>query len=416
MEKLIFAQENGRQLNFIDKIFGISGKANEMKQRVGADKVINATVGALIGDDGKLVIFDSVVKALRSLDPADYAQYAPISGVPAFLDVVQKYAFGNHKPNMYTAACATPGGTGAIKLMISNYSKVGDAILTSDWHWAAYDTITTESGRRLETYDLTDENGAHNIKGFEEKVAELLEKQDSLAIMINTPANNPTGFCLTDEDWDGVLEVVNRFGRTGKKITVFVDAAYIDYTKDPDAARAFLKKFEGNCDNVLGLLAYSASKSFAIYGMRCGAVICMTNNEAICAEFKDVANFSSRGTWSNGTRAAQQLLVNMYNDPDLKAAVDKERDASNQMLLRRGRAFEEAAKACGLETVPFDAGFFLAVPCKDSDAVGELMHPDGLFTVPLKKGIRVALAGVTEEQCKVIPGIMKKAMDTFYGK
>lgn len=416
MEKLVFAQYNNRELSFADKIFGIAGKAGEAAAKVGKENIIDATIGALIDDNGELIVFESVVEGLHQLKPADYSAYAPISGLPAYLDVAQKYAFGNHRPNMYTAACATPGGSGAIRTFISNYTNYGDAVITSDWYWAAYKTICTEIGRSLDTYNLIDENGKYNIASFEAKVAELIAKQECLGIIINTPAHNPTGFSLTDEDWDKVIEVVNKYAVDGKKITIFVDAAYIDYTPDPDAARVFLEKFVNIKDSVLITMGYSASKGFTLYGMRCGALICMTNVEEICTEFKNVCNFSCRGTWSNGTRAAQQLLVNMYEDKEMKAKVDAERNANNEVLVRRGKVFEQAAKECGLEMVPFDAGFFASMPCKDPDAVVELLFQDNVFIVPLAMGLRVALSAVTEEQCKILPGIIKKRLDEFYGK
>ena len=78
MEKLIFAEANGRELNFTDKIFGISSKAQEMAKREGADKVINATIGALLDDRGNLIVFDAVDKALRALKAEDFAAYAPL--------------------------------------------------------------------------------------------------------------------------------------------------------------------------------------------------------------------------------------------------------------------------------------------------------------------------------------------------
>lgn len=417
MEKLIFANANDRELNFKDKIFSVAAKYDEAVKSGNKDAV-NATIGALIDDNGKLVVFQSVVDCLRNLAPEDYARYAPISGIPAYLEVAQKLAFGSHTPKMYTAACYTPGGTGALRLFVSNYTKTGDAIITSDWYWAAYKTICTELNRSLTTYPLVDGNGKYNVAGLEAKVAEALKTQDTLGIIINTPAHNPTGFSLTGEDWDKVLEMVKRLAPagSGKKITILVDAAYIDYTADPDAERAFVKKFEKNPDNILCLMAYSASKAFTMYGMRCGALVCMTNNEAIRDEFKNVCQFSARGTWSNGVRAAQTVVANMYNDPTLRAKLEKERDENNQMLLRRGKVFEAAAKECGLVTVPFDAGFFIAIPCDNPDDVCELIFKRGLFPVPLAKGIRVALSAVNEEQCKWIPGVIKECMDEYYGK
>lgn len=416
MEKLIFAQGNGRDLNFVDKIFGVSQKAQEMAKREGADKVINATIGSLLGDDGKLIVFDSVVAAMHGLAPADFANYAPINGTPEFLDVIQKYAFGTHRPDMFTEAGATPGGAGSIRNAIVNYSNTGEKVLTSDWYWAAYKTLAEEAYRKLDTYQLLDSEGRYNLAALEAKVAELISVQQSLLIMINSPAHNPTGFSLTNGDWQAVIDIANKYATEEKKIAIFIDAAYIDFTEDPDEARSFLRLFKGISDNVIGLLGYSASKAFTAYGMRCGALICMTNVEEVAVEFKNIMAFSSRGTWSNGTRAAQQVLVNLYNDKELKASVDSERDASRELLLRRGRAFEEAAAECGLEIVPYDSGFFASIPCSDSDAVGELLHKEGIFVVPLAKGLRVALSSATEAQCRVIAPAIKRAMDEFYGK
>lgn len=417
MEKLIFANANNRELNFKDKIFSVAAKYDEAV-KAGNKDAVNATIGALIDDSGKLVVFQSVVDCLKNLAPEDYARYAPISGIPAYIEVAQKLAFGSHKPDMYTAACYTPGGTGALRLFVSNYTKIRDSVITSDWYWANYKSICTELQRSLTTYPLVDKDGKYNVAGLEAKVDELLKTQDTLGIIINTPAHNPTGFSLTGEDWDKVLEMIRRKApaESGKKVTILVDAAYIDYTGDPDAERAFVKKFEKNPDNILCLMAYSASKAFTMYGMRCGALVCMTNNKDICVEFENVARFSSRATWSNGVRAAQTVVANMYNDPKLREKLEAEREASNKMLLRRGKVFEEAAKECGLVTVPFDAGFFIAIPCDDPDAVCELIFKRGLFPVPLAKGIRVALSAVNEEQCKWIPGVIKECMDEYYGK
>ncbi len=418
MEKVIFANANGRDLNFKDKIFSVAARYDEMAKEKGKENVINATIGALMDDEGKLIVFQSVVDCLHALSPSDFAKYAPISGIPEYLEVAEKLAFGNHRPNMYTGACATPGGTGALELFLQNYTGTGETVITSDWYWAAYKTICTERNRTLETYPLVDTDGKYNIKGLEELVTKCLAEQDSLGIIINTPAHNPTGFSLTDGDWEAVLEMVKRLApeSSGKKVTILVDAAYIDYTKDADASRAFLKKFEGNPDNILALMAYSASKAFTLYGMRCGALVCMTNNEAIRDEFKNVCQFSARAAWSNGVRAAQTVIAKMYNDPALKEKVDREREENNNLLLKRGRAFEEAAKEVGLETVPFDAGFFIAIPCADPDAVCELIFAKGIFPVPLAKGIRVALSAINEEQCRKIPGIIKECMNQFYGK
>ncbi len=80
MEKLIFANANDRELNFKDKIFSVAAKYDEAV-KAGNKDAVNATIGALIDDNGKLVVFQSVVDCLKNLAPEDYARYAPISGM-----------------------------------------------------------------------------------------------------------------------------------------------------------------------------------------------------------------------------------------------------------------------------------------------------------------------------------------------
>ena len=81
------------------------------------------------------------------------------------------------------------------------------------------------------------------------------------------------------------------------------------------------------------------------------------------------------------------------------------------MLLRRGKAFDEEAAKIGLVTVPFDAGFFVSIPCSDPDAVASKLEEEGIFTVPLAKGVRVSVASISEEVCRRLPMAIKKAME-----
>ena len=47
------------------------------------EAVVNATIGALLNDDGKLAIMPSVVDALSELDSTTVAAYAPIAWIVA---------------------------------------------------------------------------------------------------------------------------------------------------------------------------------------------------------------------------------------------------------------------------------------------------------------------------------------------
>ncbi len=262
----------------------------------------------------------------------------------------------------------------------------------------------------MATYELFDSEGKYNLKGFGEKVEELVSAQGSLVILLNTPAHNPTGYSLTDEDWKGVVDVLTKASAKGK-ITLFVDIAYIDFAGDEEEYRSFFPILETLPESVLAIIGYSASKTLTIYGMRCGAMICLAKTPEIAAEFKQVTEFSSRGTWSNCVRSAQTLLAKIVDSPELLAKVGAEREGYRNMLIQRGKAFEKALREEGLENVPFDAGFFTCVPAEDPEAVSNALEEQGIFTVPLGKGVRVSVASISEEKCvktaKAIAKIMK---------
>ena len=403
MTKYIIAKQNGRNIPLEDKIFGINRLAKEMIAEKGKDAVVNATVGSLLDDQGNLVVLSSVVDILQHLTPVDYADYAPIGGIPEFKEAIKKAAFGNYNPKCYTEAIATPGGTGSIRNTIANYSNYGDQVLTSDWYWAPYNTIASEIGRKLTTYTLFDHSGKFNINSFKEKVWELIEMQDSLVILLNTPAHNPTGYSLTIEDWGLLLEVLKSAAVPGKSIILLVDVAYMDFAGDGEEYRRFIPLLDGLQENILPIIGYSTSKTFTLYGMRCGAMICMTINSEIAEEFKRVNEYSARGTWSNCTRASQVVISKIYASEELLDKVNKERTVYCDMLVRRGKAFEKAAYEVGLEIVPFDAGFFASVLCENSEEVAIRLQEEGIFVIPLEKGLRVSVASIKEEECKTLP-------------
>ena len=409
MEEMIFASRQGRNIPKEDKIFGISNRAKAMIAEEGKEKVVNATIGALLDDDGELIVLSSVSDVFKKLSPGEFAEYAPISGIPEFREAVKKDALRGYEPKGFVEAVATPGGTGAIRNTIANYTDRGDSILVADWYWSPYGTIASEQGRKVETFAFFNDERKFTGADFSAKIEKLLSRQERLVIILNTPAHNPTGYSLTAEDWNKVKTVLEALP-AGKKITLLVDVAYIDFAGDEDEYRSFLPVLEELPENILPMLSHSLSKAYTLYGMRCGALICFAKDAAIADEFRRVCDFSSRASWSNCTRAPQVILSKIYGDPELKAKVFEERQSYREMLLRRGRAFEQAAADCGLDMVPFDAGFFASIPCSNPDEVAARLEKEGIFLVSLAMGLRVSIASVSEEVCRRLPEKILAAM------
>ena len=403
------AAYNGREIPAGDKAFTAVEKAQAAIRKYGNADVINATVGALYDDDGELVVFKSVDKVMKSLEPKDYATYGPIAGTPGFKRAMLKTAFGSYEPKSFTSVVAAPGGTAAIRNAVANYSCPGDRILTHSWHWAPYKSIAGELYRGTEYFEMFDEEGCFNTADFDYKVRKLIRNQEHLVVIINTPAGNPTGYSLSMDDWYAVKKTLDEVP-SDKKVALVVDAAYIDYAGEPDEVRAFLAVIDNLRSNILPIIAFSASKTFTLYGARCAAMICLAHSPEVAEEFGKINSFSSRSTWSNPPRAPQEVIERIYADESLMAEVESERARAREMILARGKAFEEEAAKCGLETVPFSAGFFVMVPCGDPDRLCDRLGEKNVFLIPFDKGARVSVAAISEEKCRRLPAIIKETM------
>ncbi len=403
MAKYEMAQQNGRSIDGEDMIFGINRRAAEMIAEKGKGAVINSAIGALMDDNGDLMVLSSVDATFKSLTCVEYAAYAPICGLPEFREAAVKAAFKNFTPKRsHVRAVATPGGTGALRNVISNYSCRGDKLLTTDWHWAPYKTIADEQGRSFETFKLFDGAKKFNADDLERAAKAILAEQDQLIIFLNTPAQNPTGYSLTNEDWQKVVELVSGLPKE-KKITLLIDTAYIDFAGDEEEYRSFLPCLEHMPENVLAVLAFSMSKTFTLYGMRCGAIICLAPTKSIADEFVRVCEFSSRAGWSTAPKAGQSMIVKIFSDNNLLEKVTAERKEIREMLLRRAKAFEEEAQKTELEMLPYDGGFFISIPCEDPKKAATELEKYGIFIVPLAMGLRVSVASVSEKNCRKMP-------------
>ena len=160
-----------------DTIFAANAACVARAKEIGAENVTNATIGAILDEDEKLVCLPTVDKVFRSLSTDELIAYAPISGLPDYLEEVINAAFGDSKPEGYMAAVATSGGTGVIHHAIWNYMDEGETALTSDWYWDPYSVLCQDMGRKLDTYTMLDENNKYNLPALKAKVEEILSNR-----------------------------------------------------------------------------------------------------------------------------------------------------------------------------------------------------------------------------------------------
>ena len=164
VNSVVASHSKGKMLT--DKIFGANALAVKAVAEFGKDKVTNATIGALLDDAEQLVCLPTVEKVYRGIPTAEVINYAPIAGLPEYLEASIAHVFGDSKPDAYTSAVATAGGTGVLHHAIWNYSEMNDAVLTTDWYWGTYKALCEEVLRKLDTFPLFDDKMQFNLSAF----------------------------------------------------------------------------------------------------------------------------------------------------------------------------------------------------------------------------------------------------------
>lgn len=379
-----------------DPIFALNREATQRKAK--GEAILNATVGALMNDDGKLAILPTAARVLRDVPEEEWAAYAPIAGTPDFAKAVIHDLLGSAPALAETAiAVATPGGSGALRHAIANYLEPGQSILTTSYYWGPYQTLADEADRKVATFEMFSKDGGLDIAAFDRALGELVAKQGRALIFLNDPCHNPTGYSMTIEEWKKIADSVRAHGKKAP-VTLLVDAAYSAYGRHDRAA--LLSAIAPVASDACLLFAWSASKTFTHYGLRVGALVACIADESERKKTHAALSYSCRGTWSNCSRGGLWAITKLLTDAKLAKACDDERAALTQLLFRRVDAFNARAK--GKLTYPrYEGGFFVTVFTKDADAKAAKLREKGVFVVPLSgeegSALRVGLCSVAEK-------------------
>lgn len=406
-----------------DTIFGWWARFQEAVAS-GADAV-NGTIGALLEDDGSLAINKVVDSAIRQAPPVEIAAYAPLKGLPAFLDLAVTLALGESRSELEamgitTTATATPGGSGALFLAASNFANRGDKVLLRDRHWGPYKGFINGCGLDYATYPLlpaTDSELPYvDIEGFKTELEKLCQCQDKVMTWLNDPAHNPTGLTISSDGrmalLDAMMESASRNENVGH--TLLLDAAYHLYADQPHGWAETITEALNNGlpwpENLLITFSISLSKSHTVYGLRTGALVSLHPDSAVTERIGTVMGVTGRQTWSAAPRIAQYTVSTMHADEESGAAWSSERDRLRDLLVSRRNALNQACKELAVPLNPTMDGFFAWIESEDPAALAEACAEQDVYLVPLTGGVRIGLCAVPLSQIPRVAQALAQAL------
>jgi len=406
-----FLASHGSQKSGSDVIFSWLARYQQAAA-AGADAV-NGTVGALLEDDGALAVNQVVDAALRVAPAEEFAAYAPLKGLPSYLDLSVSLALGEHREaieaiGLEVGATATPGGSGALFLAAANFAERGDRVLLRDRHWGPYGGFLRGCGLLQSTFPLLPSVPGPGLtyfdeNGFTEALEDLASSQSTVMTWINDPAHNPTGLTLTSADrmalLNAFMESATRHEHVGH--TLLIDAAYHLYAQRPHGwAETLLEAMEHGIpwsENLLVCFALSMSKSHTVYGLRTGALVYIHPELETVSKLRDVMGVTGRQTWSAAPRIAQYVLSELHSTAEGGQRWSDERDRLAQLLTTRRDTFVAACEALGVNINPSHDGFFAWYECDKPEAIAEACASRHVYLVPLNGGVRIGLCAIPGE-------------------
>ncbi|MBO4919282.1 MAG: aminotransferase class I/II-fold pyridoxal phosphate-dependent enzyme [Erysipelotrichaceae bacterium] len=381
-----FVKERENTERYVDNIFSVVRAAKADPEG------INATAGCLYNEEGELFTYASVYDQEKQITPIQRASYAASpAGNDAYVEAITRFVLEDKVDNHHRSI-ATPGGTGAIYTSMRKCLEEGDTILYPAISWGNYKVMASEMNLKTMTYDIYDlDDLFRKLDMFKSKVF----------LIVNSPCENPLGYSYSTEEWKRIME---KLVSLKKEVVLLCDIAYIDYARD--GSKEFFTLFNDIPDDLLVLIAASASKAFSYYGQRIGALIAIHNDPEFLDHFINLSGRLARATWSNLSNAAMlnisEVLDHHYEEYQEELAQAK------GMLKKRTDLFIRQAEECGLELYRFSDGFFVTIRMENNevrDSFHQKLIDHHIYTIKVNRGIRVALCSMP---LRTVDGLAKK--------
>lgn len=407
---MTFTRKSADLVPIVDTVFAIVKLAKEDKEKNGPENVVDATIGSLYGEDGKLVALNTVFENYDRIPHTVKAAYASsFLGNEGFRKQVYSWLFENINSNLKHEVIATPGGSGAVSLTFQSILEEGQTVIIPDIAWGSYKLMASQNNFKAVTYNMFEGN-SFNINSFKEIVLSTAKTQDKILVVINDPCHNPTGYTMSKEEWKEVISFLNEVSKETPCV-VLNDIAYMDYSYDLDNSRKYLELFNDISDNVLVILAFSISKSLTSYGLRCGAAVVLATKQESVDEARIVFEKGARATWSNIPNAAMDNFTWVTTTNKEKFLEEKQKYID--LMKERSSIFLKESKEFGLTHYPYKEGFFVTLDMKDNntrDIFHEKLMDNHIYTVCVNKGIRVAICSLPVNK---VYGLAKKMKEIY---
>ncbi|MEX2518927.1 MAG: amino acid aminotransferase [Paracoccaceae bacterium] len=296
-------------------------------------------VGVYKDAEGRTVIPKAVKRAeARLLETQDTKTYLGLLGDVGYSTAMADLAFGGAAPKDRLAMIQTPGGSGALWMLMSLIKLAApDATLwLSTPTWPNHRAIAAGFGLKTRDYAYFDEES--RVVDSERMLADLAAAGPGDVVMLHGCCHNPTGANLSGSDWTMLTDMALAQG-----FTPMVDLAYQGFGDGLAEDAAGLRLMATRVPELL--LAMSCSKNFGLYRDRVGCAIAL--GETPAAAQATEANFKTlmRITISMPPDHGAAIVRTILGDAALRDMWETELEAMRARMLTLRQSLAEALRA-----------------------------------------------------------------------
>jgi aromatic-amino-acid transaminase len=303
---------------------------------------INLSIGIYFDDAGRLPVMKAVHEAESSmLQTLGARPYQPMEGAANYRQAVQHLLFGADHEAVTSGRIATIqtlGGSGGLKVggdFLRRYFPQS-SVWVSDPTWDNHRAMFEGAGFTVNTYPYYDPTTG-GIR-FEAMLAAFEQLPAKSIVLLHACCHNPTGVDLTPAQWDRLIPVIS-----ARKLIPYVDIAYQGFgdgiAQDAFAIRALASA------GVSFFCASSFSKSFSLYGERCGGLSVVCPDAAEAALVLGQLKATIRKNYSSPPTHGGQIVARVLQTPALHAQWAAELDAMRVRIAQMRQTLYEILSA-----------------------------------------------------------------------
>ena len=291
---------------------------------------INLSIGIYFDDAGRLPVMGAVREAETAMLQGIGARpYQPMEGAANYRLAVQHLLFGPTHEAVTSARIATVqtiGGSGGLKVggdFLKRYFPQSQ-VWVSDPTWDNHRAMFEGAGFQVNTYPYYD-SATGGLK-FDEMLAAFKTLSAHSIVLLHACCHNPTGVDLSAAQWAELIPVIRE-----RQLLPYVDIAYQGFgdgiEQDAHAIRALADA------GITFFCASSFSKSFSLYGERCGALSVVCPDAAQAERVLGQLRATVRKNYSSPPTHGGQIVARVLQTPALRAQWAAELDTMRERIL-----------------------------------------------------------------------------------